>query len=113
MTSNTIHSLTRVLALERAAILAGNYAELSVLATQKETHLGALSTLVPKRSDMRRIKASMDENQDLLAAALRGVAAAKDRIDALQSVRDGLRTYDQSGQVTNVHKGAQSLQKKA
>jgi hypothetical protein len=36
-------------------------------------------------------------NQALLAAALKGISAARLRLTALKAVRDGLQVYDQSG----------------
>lgn len=113
MKHSPLNELRAVLTRERTALLGGTYDDLPDLAEKKGQLLDALARSSPDRSDLRRIKRKMDQNQDLIAAALRGVGAAKERISALEAVRNGLMTYDQSGQVALVTKPTQSFEKKA
>ncbi len=113
MPHKTLTQLNQVLSQEREALLEGKYDDLPKLADAKAQLLDRLAHLNPPTAELRHLKARMDSNQDLIVAALQGVAAAKDRIEALEDVRDGLRTYDQSGQVAVVAKSARALEKKA
>jgi hypothetical protein len=113
MTDNVLAQLFTVLADERAALLSADYGALSDLAAAKEEYLQGLNRTPPPKDVLRTLKAQISENQGLIAAALRGVDAARRRIAALEDVRDVLTTYDPSGKVTQTPTTHKTLEKKA
>jgi flagellar biosynthesis/type III secretory pathway chaperone len=108
-----ITELNEVLARERTALLTAEYGELASLSALKEQLLHDLGTLQPSLPELAHLKSEMKSNLDLTSAALRGVMTAKERIEALQKVRDGLTTYDQSGNVANLSNTHRKIEKKA
>ena len=113
MQRNEISKLNDVLAREREALLSADYSALAPLAAIKEKLLQDMIILPPPSKELAGLKAKMQTNLELTSAALRGVAAAQERLTALETVRDGLTTYDQSGKVALVPRNKRSLEKKA
>lgn len=108
-----ISKLDDVLARERAALLGAQYDQLAPIAAMKDQLIRELSVNMPSRAELKRLKMQMQSNLDLTSAALRGVAAANARISDLQTVRDGLTTYDQSGNVARLPTANHKIEKKA
>lgn len=113
MQGRTLTELDSLLTRERLAILAAQYDELAEIAGQKIACLKRLDADPPDQTSLKELKALMDANQSLISAALRGVAAARDRVAALESVRDSLTTYDKSGKVSLVQTARKRVEKKA
>ncbi len=90
--------LLALLEAERAALLAGRLGELAALLPAKMAALEELERETgPEPSAARRIAVAARRNERLLAAALRGVDAARER---LQTARRGgplLSTYTATG----------------
>ncbi len=87
--------LLAVLADSRAALLAGNLAE---LARQSGSLERGVETAMPGTlDDARLIKQMAEENSLLLAAALKGVRAARQRLRDL-SEQGRFSTYQSNGQ---------------
>lgn len=105
--------LAGLLAAERDALRCGDFAVLETQAAQKAELFQRLAHHGAPPETLRRIKMMVTENQALLSAAIGGVRAARDRLDALQKVRDGLTVYDQSGQSAKVATAPPALRKKA
>ncbi|MFO8126932.1 flagellar protein FlgN [Yoonia sp.] len=103
----------QLLELEKKALISADFEQLGGFLQQKEELLEQLARAKPAKHLLRPIRAKMDENQSLLAAAIKGVAAAGERLEALQNVQNGLRVYDPSGRVDLVQNRHHSLEKKA
>ncbi|ARU02599.1 flagellar protein FlgN [Yoonia vestfoldensis] len=97
MRDPTIAQLRSLLEAETTAILAGQYAVLDDLAARKDQLFDDLQQAPRTATDLRAISGLLTRNQALLAAALKGISAARLRLTALKAVRDGLQVYDQSG----------------
>jgi len=113
MSTNTITEILKLLKHERNALKAGDFDTLDTLAETKNRLFEDLTRNSPAPSDLRQIKVRLSENQTLFSAAIKGVAAARDRIDALQNVREGLSVYNQSGQMAKVPTSRPAVRKKA
>lgn len=113
MQHDYIAQLDDVLDRERAALLYAQYDKLAPLLAIKQQLLTELAGILPARSELARLKVRMQSNLDLTSAALRGIKAANDRIRDLKAVRNGLTTYDQSGQVARVPTPMHKVEKKA
>lgn len=108
--------VTDVLALletEADAILAGKYTVIDDLAARKADLFSALQRVPPPADDLRKISELLVRNQAMLAAAIRGISAARLRLEALRAVRDGLQVYDQSGRFAAMPVTRPDLVKKA
>ncbi|EKE43790.1 hypothetical protein OCGS_2124 [Oceaniovalibus guishaninsula JLT2003] len=101
--------LARLLEDERAALLKGDFAALSRLEGPKERAIDALADL--SAAEIEAIGAKAALNQQLLQAAMRGIAAARDRLAA---IRDGAQvaTYDTDGTVTKMMRVPPTLQRR-
>lgn len=113
MPDQPIIQFHQLLDLEKKALISADFEQLGGFLQQKEDLLGQLARAKPARHLLRPIRAKMDENQSLLAAAIKGVAAAGERLEALRNVQNGLRVYDPSGRVDFVQTHRHSLEKKA
>ena len=108
-----VAKLNDVLDLERQALLSADFDALGPLLDQKQGLLTQLERVAPRRSELKRIAGSMADNQSILAAAIKGVAAAGERLEALQNVQNSLSVYDHSGRVELIQKHQHALEKKA
>lgn len=106
-------ALQSLLEAEKSAILRADYDALGPISEAKENLLGQLSPRAEKASALRDIRSQIETNQALLQAAIKGVAAAKARVAALQHVRDELGIYDRSGRIAKVASRSSALEKKA
>ncbi|MBR2573341.1 MAG: flagellar protein FlgN [Loktanella sp.] len=97
MRDSTATELRSLLETEIAAILAGQYDVLDDLAARKDQLFHELQQAPRAAADLRAISRMLARNQALLAAALKGISAARLRLTALKAVRDGLQVYDQTG----------------
>lgn len=102
-----------VLEQERRSLLAGAFEPLEGLEVAKLELFARLSTVRVPAPQLAVIRSSLEKNQTLMAAAIHGVKAARMRLDALESVKDGLAVYDQSGAMSNVAMDKAALRKKA
>ncbi len=113
MPNATTSEILRVLEDERQALCKGAFKTLDQILEKKELLLEELSRCKSSEDALAKVKSKLIENQALLAAAIRGVGAARDRIAGLENVREGLAIYDQSGQLSKVSTTASCLKKKA
>ncbi len=105
--------LACLLAEEHAAILTGNFADISRLSSVKEKLLAALTVTEVPLVDLRRISAEVSRNQTLLSAAIDGVRAVNDRMTELRRARDGFEIYGPSGHRSKVGAGRPAFERKA
>ncbi len=113
MSSETAKELIHLLEKERLALHVGAFEELDQLAGAKTSLFESQTRGGSSATDLALIRNKLSENQTLLAAAIRGVTAARERLAALDNVRDGLAVYDQKGQLAKVPTTKPALQKKA
>ena len=113
MHDSVVKDLLAVLKAERAAIQSGKFELLLGLEEQKSAQLQTLEKMSPPFDELRMIRPRLIENQQLLSAAISGIKAARDRIEALQNVRTGLNVYDKSGSMATVPMRQPAIEKKA
>lgn len=113
MSDACLGDLLDILVAEQAALTGGHFAILDDLTPRKLLLFHQLQTANIRRSDLQKITGLLAQNERLLAAALKGIRAARDRIDMLGKVRNGLQVYDQTGQFTTPPMQRRDLCKKA
>lgn len=113
MASALAKQIITLLETERQALKAGQFDVLDALAEQKAKLFDRLSDQTLSEPMLAQIRARLSENQALFLAAARGVAAARDRLIALQNVRENLSFYDRSGQMANVQSARPIVERKA
>ncbi len=94
-----IDELDALLDQERQALLDGDLEHLGRALAQKENlieKINALETL--ERSMLENVHQKVSRNQVLLNSALEGIRAVANRMADLRRVRQGLETYDRTGQ---------------
>ncbi len=112
MQSDTFHvidALEDLLDEERAAILDGALEDMGRIASEKERALDRRELTAPDQMTLDRVRRKAAGNQQLLAAAIRGVRAVSVRLDVLRNGPSDMNTYDRSGQRTTLssrHQGA-------
>ncbi len=113
MPSEISKELILLLDKERVALNTGAFDDLDQLSGAKTVLFESLTRADASAGDLAVIKSKLSENQQLLAAAIRGVSAARERLAALEHVRGGLAVYDRDGQLAKVPTSKPALQKKA
>ncbi|WP_342069169.1 hypothetical protein [Yoonia algicola] len=113
MPNTVITQLHQILDQERQALLSANFEALAAFVSRKEDLLAQLDQTTPAKQVLRPIRQKMDENLALLAAAIKGVAAAGARLSALQNVKNGMSIYDNAGRLEHVRTHNSAVEKKA
>lgn len=113
MATDLLKQIDQLLAAEKVALMTANYDALAPLEQQKAATLAALSKKAQSEQALEKILMRIAENQALLAAAISGVAAARQRFDALNNVQNGLTVYDQFGKMEVVPAQRSVFEKKA
>ena len=113
MPDDPLVRLHRIVSDERQAFLSGDYAALAGIADEKERLLNDLQDRRPSRKSLQDLRKTMEHNQRLAEAALKGVQAAQARIGALLQVQAGLTTYDPDGKVALRATEATTVERKA
>jgi flagellar biosynthesis/type III secretory pathway chaperone len=112
--NDPIAALERLLERERAALLAGDLAQLPALIAGKERLLPALEHAArPEAAALDRLKARAEANQVLLDAALHGVRAARARLETARSGGPALSTYDARGKAESHAPARPSVERRA
>lgn len=96
--ANDLDDLRRLLGQERARLAAGDFGDLTAMASEKERLMARLESQPP--GDLRKLRALMAEaqsNQASLAAALKGVQSAQARLKAIMAAQSGLSAYTADG----------------
>jgi len=97
-----VEALDRLLAQERAALLSGNLARLAPLVREKHQALARLENAGASKTDLDRLMQAGERNQALLAAAARGIRAARDRLTTIQAGPQPMRTYAKDGAAADI-----------
>lgn len=108
-------ALWRVLARERAALLRGDLPGLAGLADTKADLIARLEAApsLPAREQLERLRAEAGAVTMLLASAVRGVGAARARLDAVLRSASGFDTYDARGRSVQVGPGQSTIERRA
>ena len=100
---------------ERAALRAADFAGLAPLAVRKDRLLDRLGLASRPQDEVGvdRIRRAAQRNQRLLLASLRGVRAARQRLEDIKSARSVLNTYDHLGNRQDIHLDIGNLEHRA
>jgi len=90
-------AVLRALAAEAHAIRHAKFGDLAPLQAQISTLLQGMQAAAIPHDDLLEIKRRIEENQTRLKAAIRGIKAARARMEELITVQQGLVIYDQAG----------------
>ena len=105
--------IEKLLAEERAAILAGSFDDVTRIAERKQALIEGLSTAAPPAADLRHIASEISRNQTLLAAAIDGIRSVVERLAELRRARDGFDSYGPKGVRTKVGGRPPAFERKA
>ena len=95
-------ALDRLLATEREALLSGQLEDLAPLVQEKLELLTRLERDGARHKDLGRLKRAGERNQRLLAAAARGIEAARNRLAVIQTGPQPMRTYARDGAASDI-----------
>ena len=113
MGDRLVQEFMEQLEMERAALRNGKFDRLEKISEKKSELLSKMTRSDLKQDDLRKVKARLIENKNLISSAMRGVSAAKDRLLAMRKVREELAVYDRDGQVFKVETLRPAVEKKA
>jgi flagellar biosynthesis/type III secretory pathway chaperone len=100
---DVIDRLTRILEAERQALRQGDLAALAGLTPGKEALADDVSDgAMLTRPQLERIQTLLERNRQLLAAAQEGVRDVQSRLKEQRQLRQGITTYDKSGQEARI-----------
>ncbi|SFS19178.1 flagellar protein FlgN [Yoonia litorea] len=108
-----IEKLHGLLDEERLLLRSGQIDQLADIARQKETLMLKLPGSRMGRAEAMKLSDALQRNQTLLAAAISGVQAARQRLKVLRSVHEGLTTYDGNGRLATRGQKTGTVEKKA
>lgn len=110
MAGDAVPALERLLEAERAAIRSGDFAGLERLAAEAERMAGRLGAEAGPAA-LQRLRNRAEANRRLLAAAIRGVEAARARLEVIMS--GGLSTYDDRGRTQALSGPSRAVERRA
>ncbi|AVO38555.1 flagellar biosynthesis protein FlgN [Pukyongiella litopenaei] len=111
---NRIEQLDTLLDCERAALIAGDFARLERLVSEKENLVAQIDVTQAQPGDLPSLREKMARNQDLLTGAMEGIRAVARRLSDLQQARKGTDVYDGKGRKTHLSaRVASSVEKRA
>lgn len=105
MHNNTLDitdALEDLLDKERTAILSGALERMGRIAAEKERILDGNNLTAPNQRVLDKLRQKAARNQQLLAAAIRGVRTVSSRLDVLLNGPGDMNTYNQKGQRTTL-----------
>lgn len=98
---------------ERRLILAGEIDGLIRISSEKERLLTRLAASDNPPEVMQNLRHKAERNQNLLAAAARGIKSAARRIETMGKADSGLRTYGRDGSAANLSRGRGGIDRQA
>ncbi|WP_343116393.1 flagellar protein FlgN [Ostreiculturibacter nitratireducens] len=113
--SGVISALEEMLDAERHAIRNAEFDGLGKLAARQAELLDRLVASVesPDATALLRLKARADANQRLLSAALKGVQAAKRRLEMIRAASRSINSYDGRGRAQTISCGNSTVERRA
>lgn len=110
-----IAALRAMIARESEAIRRGLFDDLPGIAARKASLIEALAPMAGGTStcNLAGLRSAVEENERLLAAALRGFADARARLLAIHGAGVRLDTYDSHGRAQRVTLGGGQVERRA
>lgn len=100
MSKGAAQKLARLLEVERAALLKGDFATVGVLIEEKEALAAQFDS--GNAQDLRLLSTALAQNSALFAAARDGVNTVLTTLERQRQARNTLSSYDSSGRATNI-----------
>ncbi len=113
MANDAAVELAIVLAAEHRVLRQGVLADLPGIAIRKEALLSRLSATGTALPQWRHLIALAHENQRLIGAALKGVHAARLRLQAMRSAAEGTCIYTAQGSSVGLDKAPSGIERRA
>lgn len=113
MSERRARALERLLDQERHLIMQGQFDSLGDLTRKKSDALSGLGSWGLTADRMKKISAKVSRNQSLLDAAIRGIRAARQRVETVIETAGSLSTYTNSGKKAELGNQSGGLEKKA
>jgi len=113
MRNSAVTELLSVLDEEGNALRKGDLAALPKIAEEKSRLSVEIKKQAVTQQQLEILRAKASANASLLAAAIRGIKAARARLDALSEVRDVLSVYGPAGQIERVPTKRSDIERKA
>ncbi|SEF69975.1 flagellar biosynthesis protein FlgN [Jhaorihella thermophila] len=102
-TEATLERVNRLLDAERKALIEGRLDQLAELAERKSELVLDLEQLGDlNQQDLQEMRRKAHRNERLIQSALEGIRSVTARLETLRRVREGLETYDRSGNKTRI-----------
>lgn len=105
--------LELLLADERRALLSGDFGSLTDFIQAKEQLLSKLERAKLPAEDLRTLREAAASNQSLLDAALKGVQAARQRIEMAKNGGPSFSTYNAQGNAMAHNKPSSKIERRA
>jgi len=100
MTTRAIERLTRLLEVERIALLEGDFETVGALIDEKEALVVSFGP--ENRNDLRLLSVALTHNSALFSASLEGVSTVVETMRQQSAARTKLSGYDSSGKPTEI-----------
>ncbi len=113
MNNDFITDLNTLFEKERDAIFDGSFKDLQVISTRKNQMIKQVPALQFSQEVIFDLMTKAKQNQDLLAAVVRGVRMVNNRINAVRHNSGGLESYDKSGNRVSLTETGQALEWRA
>lgn len=110
---SVLDALEDLLERERRMILSGSIDDLARLTPEKTRLLSRMAGAAGTAQTFDRVRQKADRNQELLAAVARGVKSVARKLEAMQGVREPLKTYDRTGQARDLSGRTSSFEKRS
>ncbi|MGJ8609775.1 MAG: hypothetical protein ACSHWY_01680 [Octadecabacter sp.] len=110
MSKGAVQKLTRLLEVEREALLDGDFAALGSLIEEKEALAGQFNETNAR--DLQILSTALSRNSALFAAAREGVNTVRSTLQKQRQARNTLSSYDSSGKATKISQPARMTERR-
>ena len=111
--SEFVEELDALFDKERQAIFDGGFDELGLILAKKNQMIEQIPTLGFSKRAVEGVLQKAKRNQDLLAAAVRGVRMVSNRLNTIRKDTGRLNTYDKSGKTIELNAKGRALEWRA
>lgn len=113
MATNDHNDLARLLDEERRCLKNGALGDLAPLIARKQALVAALSSGRSDLPGLRKTLMQAEENQRLIAAALKGIQSAQVRLRAIRDAGNGMVSYTAKGRAVRLDQGVSQVERRA
>lgn len=110
MSKRAVERLSRLLEVERAALLAGDFDTVGALIEEKEALAAQFDDA--NAAELRLLSTALIRNSSLFAAARDGVETVVTTLRQQHAARTTLSSYDSSGKATQITQKARSTERR-